>query len=45
MVYRGAYEFSVPGAPEDFIAQDVATSSAERASQIKQAAEARTKEN
>jgi len=45
MVYRGAYEFSVAGAPEDFIAQDVATSPAERASQIKQAAEARTKEN
>jgi cytochrome c oxidase subunit I len=45
MVYRGAYEFSVPGAPEDFVAQDVATSPAEQASQIKQAAEARTKEN
>jgi cytochrome c oxidase subunit I len=45
MVYRGAYEFSVPGAPEDFVAQDVATSPAEGTSQAKQAAEARTKEN
>jgi cytochrome c oxidase subunit I len=44
VVYRGAYEFSVPGAPVDFVAQDVATSPAERASQMKQAAEARTKE-
>lgn len=45
MVYRGAYEFTVPGVREDFLMQDVATSPAERASQIKQAAEARTKEN
>jgi cytochrome c oxidase subunit 1 len=45
VVYRGAYEFSVAGAPEDFVAQDFAPTAAERASQIKQAAEARTKEN
>jgi cytochrome c oxidase subunit 1 len=45
VVYRGAYEFGVEGAQEDFVAQNVATSPAERASQIKQAAEASSKEN
>jgi cytochrome c oxidase subunit 1 len=45
VVYRGAYEFSAQGASEDFIAQNVATSPAERASQMKQAAKASAKEN
>jgi cytochrome c oxidase subunit 1 len=45
MVYRGAYEFSAQGAPEDFAAQNVAPAPSERASQLKQAAEASAKEN
>ncbi len=45
MVYRGAYEFSAQGAPEDFAAQNVAPPLSERASQMKQVAEARAKEN
>jgi len=45
VVYRGAYEFSAPGASEDFVAQNVAFSPPERAWQIKQAAEASSKEN
>jgi cytochrome c oxidase subunit 1 len=45
VVYRGAYEFSAQGASEDFVAQNVASSPSERASQIKQAAEASSKEN
>jgi cytochrome c oxidase subunit 1 len=45
MVYRGAYEFSAQGAPEDFTAQNVAPPLSERASQMKQVAEARAKEN
>jgi cytochrome c oxidase subunit 1 len=45
MVYRGAYEFSVSGAGEDFTLQNAAPTPSERASQGKQVAEASTKES
>jgi hypothetical protein len=44
MVYRGAYEFSASGAATDFVPQNVAPAPVERASQMKQATEASTKE-
>ncbi len=45
MVYRGAYEFSAPGTAMDFVAQNAASTPAERASHLKQATEASTKES
>ena len=45
MVYRGAYEFSAPGAAIDFVAQNAASTPAERASHLKQATEASAKES
>ena len=45
IVYRGAYEFTAQNGTSDFVSQSVATSPAERASQLKQAAEANAKEN
>jgi cytochrome c oxidase subunit 1 len=45
MVYRGAYEFSAQNSPDDFVAQNVAPSSSERASQGKQPAQASAQEN
>ncbi|HKN73611.1 MAG TPA: cbb3-type cytochrome c oxidase subunit I [Candidatus Acidoferrum sp.] len=45
VVYRGAYEFAAAGVVEDFAPQDVAPAPSARASQMKQAAEASTKEN
>jgi cytochrome c oxidase subunit I len=45
MVYRGAYEFSTPGAVIDFVAQNAASTPAERASHLKQAAEVSAKES
>jgi len=44
MVYRGAYEFSGTGAAVDLEPQNAAPPASERASQLKQAAEARAKE-
>jgi len=45
IVYRGAYEFTAQNGTSDFVSQSVATSPAERASQLKQGAEANAKEN
>jgi cytochrome c oxidase subunit 1 len=45
MVYRGAYEFSVADAAEDFALQNAAPPASERASQRMQAAEAGAKES
>ncbi len=45
LVYRGAYEFREPGSPIDFVAQNSASTPAERASHLRQAAEASTKES
>ena len=45
MVYRGAYEFSVASAAEDFALQNAAPAQSERALQRKQPAEAGTKES
>ena len=45
MVYRGAYEFSAPGAAIDFVAQNAASTPAERATHLKQATEASAKES
>jgi cytochrome c oxidase subunit I len=45
IVYRGAYEFSVAGAVEDFVAQNVAPAPSERALQGKQEAEPSVKES
>jgi cytochrome c oxidase subunit 1 len=45
MIYRGAYDFTVTGTPTDFAPQNVAPAPSGRASQMKQAAGASTKEN
>jgi cytochrome c oxidase subunit 1 len=45
MVYRGAYEFSASGGAIDFVAQSAVSAPTERASHLKQAAEASAKES
>jgi cytochrome c oxidase subunit I len=45
MVYRGAYEFGAPSPTIDFVAQNIASTPAERASHSKQATEASAKES
>ncbi len=45
MVYRGAYEFSAPGAAIDFVAQNAASTPAERAAHLRRATEASAKES
>jgi len=45
VVYRGAYEFSAQGAPEDFAAQNVAPAPAEAPLETSQAAKAGREEN
>jgi cytochrome c oxidase subunit 1 len=45
MVYRGAYEFSAQGAPEDFRAQNVAPAPSEPPLETRQAAKAGREEN
>jgi cytochrome c oxidase subunit I len=45
VVYRGAYEFNASGAAMDFVAQNAASTPAERATHLKQVAEASAKES
>ena len=45
MVYRGAYEFSSQGTPEDFVAQNVAPAPSEPSLQTRQSANTSAKEN
>ena len=45
LVYRGAYEFSAEGAPEDFVAQNVAPAPSEPPLQTRHSANAGAKEN
>ena len=45
MVYRGAYEFSPQGTPEDFAAQNVAPAPSEPSLQTRQSTNASAKEN
>jgi cytochrome c oxidase subunit 1 len=45
MVYRGAYEFSAPGAPEDFVAQNVAPAPSLPPLETSQAAKAGAEEH